>query len=176
MGNCFRRQDSELQLTHHDSIVHQQSDYVTSHNSVRGSVPTTPTSVVAATKPSDVDLAVQACKFLKHILVRYHAVPQSETGLGKGDVKCLRNIFVIQLVLCYLNTLVLWYFDYDEFWFLYKCYIQLYPSSYVRVGSKRYTYISHNPDTKLVTNPYVNIKAANSFKFSHRCENKGSQS
>ena len=107
MGNCFRRQDSELQLTQHDSIVHQQSNYVTSHNSVRGSVPTTPTSVVAATKPSDVDLAVQACKFLEHILVRYHAVPQSETGLGKGDVKCLRNIFVIQLVLCYLNTLVL---------------------------------------------------------------------
>ena len=34
MGNCFRRQDSELQLTQHDSIVHQQSNYVTSHNSV----------------------------------------------------------------------------------------------------------------------------------------------
>ena len=53
-------------------------------------------------------------------------------------------------------------FDHDKFWFLYKCYIQLYPSSYVRVGSKRYTYISHNPDTELVMNLYVNIKSSQS--------------
>ena len=93
MGNCLKRQDNEQHLTQHDYIGHRQSNYVTSLNLVRGSETTQarPTTYqhIVATKPSDVDLAVQACKFLEHILVRYHIVPQSETGLGKGYVKCL---------------------------------------------------------------------------------------
>lgn len=89
MGNCCKKQEDESNLTQRHVRIPSPHGYTATNqpnqqNNTQSWECNCSENRSETLAKSDVDLTIKACKFLEHILVKLHGIPQSNAGLGKS--------------------------------------------------------------------------------------------